>query len=173
MIITCINCAKKFEVDPNLIPEKGRLLECNGCNHKWFFNKVIITEPLAPIKIKDPAEDDIEPDTIENLTVEKDKVSGSETIELLDSTVQSVSIKYNNLTKKKLKEEKKQKNSVIKNYNILALTLVFIISFIAMVIIADTFKSPIGKIFPNFEFLLYNLYESIEDFILFFKDLIL
>ena len=100
MIITCINCAKKFEVDPNLIPEKGRLLECNGCNHKWFFNKVIITEPLAPIKIKDPAEDDIEPDTIENLTVEKDKVSGSETIELLDSTVQSVSIKYNNLTKK-------------------------------------------------------------------------
>ena len=50
MIIKCINCTKKFDVDPNLIPEKGRLLECNGCNHKWFFNKKIITEPVAPIR---------------------------------------------------------------------------------------------------------------------------
>ena len=172
MIIKCINCAKKFDVDPNLIPEKGRLLECNGCNHKWFFNKKIITEPVAPIKIKSPTKDDIEPVKTENSTVETNKDSSSETIELLDSSIKPVSIKYNNLTKKQLKEEKNQKNIVKKNYSILTLTLVFVISFIAMVIIADTFKTPIGKIFPNFEFLLYNLYESIKDFVLFIKDLI-
>ena len=172
MIIKCINCTKKFDVDPNLIPEKGRLLECNGCNHKWFFNKKIITEPVAPIRIKSPTKDDIEPVKTENSTVETDKDSISETIELLDSSIKSDFIKYDNFAKKQLKEEKNQKNIVKKNYSILTLTLVFVISFIAMVIIADTFKTPIGKIFPNFEFLLYNLYESIKDFVLFIKDLI-
>ena len=172
MIIKCINCAKKFNVEPNLIPENGRLLECNGCNHKWFFNKKIINEPVAPISIKSPTKDDIEPVKTENSTVETDKDSSSETIELLDSSIKPDFIKYNDFKKKKLKEEKNQKNIVKKNYSILTLTLVFVISFIAMVIIADTFKTPIGKIFPNFEFLLYNLYESIKDFVLFIKDLI-
>jgi len=172
MIITCINCAKKFDVDSNLIPEKGRLLECNGCNHKWFFNKKIITEPVAPIKIKSPTDDDMEPVKIENSTVDTDKDSSSETIELLDTPTMPNPIKNGNFTKKKIEEEENQINRVKKNFSILTLTLVFIISFIAIVIIADTFKTPIGKIFPNFELLLYNLYESIKDFVLFFKDLI-
>jgi len=103
MIITCINCAKKFDVDSNIIPEKGRLLECNGCNHRWFFNKEIIIEPVAPVKIKSPIEDDIEPDIIKKSAVETDKEPGSETIELLDSTIQSDFIKINNFTKKKIK----------------------------------------------------------------------
>ena len=38
--------------------------------------------------------------------------------------------------------------------------------------ILDTFKGPIGKIVPNIEFLLYNLYETINDIALFLKDLI-
>tara|TARA_B100000787_G_C15998690_1_gene209076 strand:+ start:53 stop:562 length:510 start_codon:yes stop_codon:yes gene_type:complete len=168
MIITCINCAKKFDVDSNLIPEKGRLLECNGCNHKWFFNKEIIIEPITPVKIKSPSEDDIKPVIIKKIAVETDKELGSETIELLDSSTKPISMEHKDFTKTKAKDEK---NKVKKNYGILAPILVFIISFIALVIIADTFKNPIGKIFPNFEFLLYNLYESIEDFVLFFKDL--
>ena len=167
MIIICINCSKQFDVDPDLIPEEGRLLECNGCNHRWFFNKKIITEPVAPIKIKSPTEDFIEPVNIENSTVKTDIALGSETIELLDSSIKSDFVKFKGFTKKKGK-----KNTVKKNYNILALTIVFIISFIAMVIIADTFKSPIGKIVPNLEFLLYNLYETINDIKLFLIDLI-
>ena len=112
MIITCINCSKQFDVDPDLIPEEGRLLECNGCNHRWFFNKEIIIEPVAPVKIKSPIEDDIEPDIIKKSAVETDKEPGSETIELLDSTIQSDFIKINNFTKKKIKEEKKQKKKL-------------------------------------------------------------
>ena len=64
------------------------------------------------------------------------------------------------------------KNNVKKKYNFLALAYVFIISFIAFIIILDTFKDPITKIFPNTEILLYNLYESIKDIVLFIKDLI-
>ena len=39
MIIICPSCNKKFEVDSALIPNKGKLLQCGSCNHKWFFNK--------------------------------------------------------------------------------------------------------------------------------------
>ncbi len=39
MIITCPNCEKKFEVDSNIIPEKGRLVKCGSCDQTWFFNK--------------------------------------------------------------------------------------------------------------------------------------
>ena len=46
------------------------------------------------------------------------------------------------------------------------------ISFIALILLADTFKIPLGKVIPNLEFLLYNLYESIKDIGLFIRDLI-
>ena len=39
MIIACPSCGKKFDVDDNLIPDKGRLLKCGSCNQTWFFNK--------------------------------------------------------------------------------------------------------------------------------------
>ena len=50
--------------------------------------------------------------------------------------------------------------------------IVFLISFVALIILVDTFKYPISKIVPNIEFILYNLYESIKDIRLFLKDLI-
>ena len=48
MIIACPYCEKKFEVDENLIPDKGRLLKCGSCDQTWFFNKNVseLTEPL-------------------------------------------------------------------------------------------------------------------------------
>ena len=58
-----------------------------------------------------------------------------------------------------------------KNFKILNIFVVIIITFIALIIIVDTFKYPIGKIVPNIEFILYNLYESIKDISLFIKDL--
>ena len=52
MIIACNNCHKKFNIDSNLIPDNGRLLQCNSCNHKWFFKKKIINESITPSKIQ-------------------------------------------------------------------------------------------------------------------------
>ena len=37
MIIQCVNCYKKFEVEDSLIPDEGRNLTCGSCNHKWFY----------------------------------------------------------------------------------------------------------------------------------------
>ena len=39
MIIECVKCSKKFDVDSNLIPLKGRTIQCGSCNHVWFFKK--------------------------------------------------------------------------------------------------------------------------------------
>ena len=68
---------------------------------------------------------------------------------------------------KDLDIKKKQKKLKISN-----IIVVLIISFIAFIILIDTFKYPISKIVPNIEFILYNLYESIKDIRLFFNDLI-
>ena len=59
-----------------------------------------------------------------------------------------------------------------RKFKILNLTIVFIISFIALIIFIDTFKTPISEIIPNIEFILYNLYETIKDIFSFLKDLI-
>ena len=41
MLINCPKCKKKFEVNQNLIPKEGRLLQCGNCNHKWYFKKYL------------------------------------------------------------------------------------------------------------------------------------
>ena len=53
MIISCEQCNKKFEVESNLIPASGRLLQCSSCGYKWFFKKSISpTENDKTIKIQ-------------------------------------------------------------------------------------------------------------------------
>ena len=39
MIIECINCSKKFDVNSDLIPDNGRTIQCGSCNHIWFYKK--------------------------------------------------------------------------------------------------------------------------------------
>ena len=50
--------------------------------------------------------------------------------------------------------------------------IVFIISFIAALILVDTFKSPLINIFPGIEIVLFNLFETLKDIKLFIIDLI-
>ena len=55
MIINCVNCNKNFNVNSELIPDKGRTIQCGSCNHVWFFNKNSqpIVELDIPISQKD------------------------------------------------------------------------------------------------------------------------
>ena len=59
-----------------------------------------------------------------------------------------------------------------KNISSLNFILVFLISIIAIFLIIDTFKKPISLYIPNIEYLLENLYETLLDLKLFFKDLL-
>ena len=69
----------------------------------------------------------------------------------------------------KIKEIKKSSNLGVGK--ILSYLIVIIISFIALIVILETFKTSLGNIFPGLEFLLYSLFETIKDIILFFKNL--
>ena len=181
MIITCNNCNKKFDIDSNLIPDKGRLLQCASCNHKWFFKKEILENTVSPIvedidndninvfdqnnptnndeiNLSDLSKEQIEIDTVEKL---------DEKIDIYDKEEIGKNIEVNiNEDIPVISKPKKPKNFKILNSFIVA-----IISFVAFIIIVDTFKYPIGQVVPNIEFILYNLYESIKDILLFIRDL--
>ena len=68
--------------------------------------------------------------------------------------------------------ENKKEIKINNKLNILNFILIFIISFIALIIIVDTFKKPISSFMPNIEFILKSLYETIKDIYLFLKDLL-
>ena len=146
MIISCDQCHKKFEIDSNLIPKDGRLLECGSCNHKWFYKQDIKDEPEEIIiepQLKNIEEEDIDP-------IRKDISQ----IKELDTSSK----------KKEIIENKK--------IGVLNIIIVFIISFAALIILIETFKDPISIFLPNIKLILNSLYEIIRDIILFFKDLI-
>jgi predicted Zn finger-like uncharacterized protein len=175
MIIHCNNCSKNFDIDSSLIPDKGRLLQCSACNHKWFFKKAIADIRVSETKVKDIMK--------EQKSFKEDSIleesNSPKTIELLDrvnnnsSIVEDVSIK-DLIKKHEIKDDdnKPNINTIKKNYSVLSLIVVFIISFIAVIIILDTFQKPINSIVPNIDFFLYSLYETINDIFLFFRDLI-
>ena len=147
MIIICPCGEKKFDVDENLIPDKGRLLKCGSCDQTWFFNKNVIkqTEPL----IDKPAK--------QKKILYKD--------ENINESVSKTSIKPGS----ELVKYKPKYNFTFGKF--LSYIIVSIVTFIAIIIVLDTFKSPLSNIFPNLELVLYNLFETLRDVILFAKDL--
>ena len=169
MIITCNNCNKNFDLDSNLIPEKGRLLQCNSCDHKWFFKKEVLEKEISPIN------DDTSIDNINIFDQNNSSINDEES--LLNTPNDEVEVDLEEETKEKIEiniDKSPQKNNKLKkqkNFKILNIFIVAIISSVAFIIIVDTFKYPIGKIVPNIEFILYNLYESIKDISLFIRDL--
>ena len=169
MIITCNNCNKKFDIDSNLIPDKGRLLQCASCDHKWFFKKEALENTVSPI------DEDI---SIDNVNIfDPDNSSTNKEESISDTPKDEIEVDLEKETKDKIEiniDESPQVNTKPKkqkNFKILNIFIVSIISSVAFIIVVDTFKYPIGKIVPNIEFILYNLYESIKDISLFIRDL--
>ena len=146
MIISCDQCHKKFEIDSNLIPRDGRLLECGSCNHKWFYKQ------------------DIEDKTEEIIIEPKLKNIEEEDIDLIRKDISQIKELDTSSKKKEIIENKK--------IGVLNIIIVFIISFVALIILVETFKKPISIYIPNIEFILNSMHEILRDIILFFKDLI-
>ena len=81
MFIECPNCNKKFDVDQNLIPESGRLVQCGSCQHTWVYKKLLAPEieDIPILKEKKTIEKinnkniDIKTDTNDNTSVSKEK----------------------------------------------------------------------------------------------------
>jgi len=155
MIITCVNCNKKFSVNSDLIPEDGRTIQCGSCNHIWFFKK--------DLKEKLEIQKNEETKIIENQLSVDSKIT-NKTINTKDN--------YNKTSKKKSEIVKYQHKNKFSFSTFLSYIIVAIISFCALIILIDTFKSPLYNIFPGLELILYSLFETLKDIQLFIKDLI-
>ena len=161
MIIECVNCFKKFNVDSQLIPDEGRTIQCGACAHVWFFNKAFVdTSKISNLKNE-------KKDIIEDLN-ESSQSLNEQTEDQKDPS---------NTDDTDLFGKKDYENADVKSKakftvgRLLSYIIVSIISFIAIVLIIDTFKLLLYDIFPNLEFLLFSFYETLKDLILFISDL--
>ena len=169
MIIACNNCYKKFDISSNLIPDTGRLLQCSNCNHKWFFKKETVNKSIETFiidgeQLKETVNNTSNKTTLLDSQIKQD-FTNKDIITDADTSDNNEEKEINKVSTKKPPNDRK-------NYNILGIIIVFIVSFIALIIVLDTFQVPISKVIPNIEFILYHLYETVNDIRLFLKDLI-
>jgi len=162
MIITCPNCNKNFKIDNSLIPDEGRDLQCGSCNHVWLYK--IEEENSKILKLKEEID-------INDIKTKVDK--NNEEIVENKNPLTKIETELNNQKKEKniekQKETKISKNTGNKFFSYL---IVFIISFVALIILLDTLKNPLIDVFPGLEIILFNLFETLQDIKLFIIDLI-
>ena len=156
MIISCPSCKKKFEIDANLIPKEGRNLQCGSCLNVWFYK---LEKKISDLENKNNTTD---------LNEEDDETVIKEDIKKKVPIIKK-NISENRKDKALVKYEKKTKLSLS---NIIGYFFVLILSFVALLIILDTFEPLLLTKFPNLELILFNFYETLLDIYLFIKDLI-
>ena len=165
MIITCPNCNKQFKIDNSLIPDEGRDLQCGSCNHIWFYNIQEKNNEVLELKQEIISED-----------IETKAENKEDKIEEKQQSEEIIKTEINN--KKKEKHSEKQKNTTTlkktenKGTKFFSYLIVFIISFVALIILLDTLKTPLINVFPVLEIILFNLFETLQDIKLFIIDLI-
>ena len=162
MVITCNNCNKKFSIDPSLIPKKGRDLQCGSCQHVWFYK--VENENSSPLTldedlVKNEIKDNLPKKEIENIT-DKNKSTIREKTENEEKKIKVIS------DNKKIKAKNESTGGKFFSY-----LIVLIISFVALIILVDTLKTPIISVFPGLEKILFNLFETLKDIKLFIIDL--
>ena len=170
MIISCANCSKKFNIDEKLIPRNGRLLQCSSCNHKWHYR---VPEKENVIK------ENVILSTKNEQLINNDNKEILINPSLIETSINKPLKKLNIKTYRKLKTKKqeldKEKKNIEKNNslnNIFNALVVLIITFVAVILILDTFKNNISNYFPIIIPLMDNLYQSLFDIKSFIKDLI-
>jgi predicted Zn finger-like uncharacterized protein len=152
MIIQCENCNKKFEIQDSLITDEGRLLECGSCAHQWHYTPITKLELTDEVQIKDkPTEQLIVKKTKKKSKIIK-KIYESDADDEIDQTNESITTKQ-------------------KNISFINFLLVGFISFVAIVILVDTFKNQIAYVIPNINLYINELHEILRDIFLFIVDL--
>ena len=157
MIIECINCNKVFEVNSELIPENGRTIQCGSCDHIWFYNPRVIDNKK---EIKQDFEINIPKKSTENQIKKK-----APTI-------------FEEKDNSKLKDKKNYEITKYKPRKSLSFTkllsylIVLLITFVALLVIIDTFSTYLYQLFPSLELVIFSLFEILKDIKLFIKDLV-
>ena len=165
MIITCPNCNKQFKIDNSLIPNEGRNLQCGSCDNVWFYKTEEQNNELLKLDDESISKD-----------VEIATKQDEEKIKDNNQNLEKIKTETNNKLEKKIPENQKNKtiskNTPNKGSKFFSYLIVFIISFVALIILLDTLKTPLINVFPGLEIILFNLFETLQDIKLFIIDLI-
>ena len=164
MIIDCPSCKKKFKIDDSLIPAKGRNLQCGSCNYSWFYK----IEAIASKQII--LTDDVTDNNHNTLDENNDKEIKSQEPKINQELKEKVEKNLDKIDEV-ANIDSSQKSKNITFSKLLSYLIVSIISFIALVVLLDTLKTPLIDIFPGLEKLLFNLFETLKDIKLFIIDL--
>ena len=152
MIIECIKCHKKFVINSDLIPTMGRNIQCGSCNHLWFFKPDRIQKKISEKQVNVDNDNELYKD---------DKFTNNRTENKKEKKIDN----------KKYQLTKYNKKSNFTFTKFLSYLVVSIISFIAIIVIIDTFEKPLYSNFPVLELIMFNLFETLTDLKLFVKDL--
>jgi predicted Zn finger-like uncharacterized protein len=164
MIINCPNCNKRFKINTSLIPVEGRDLKCGSCDHVWFYK--IEDKNLEPLSLKEDIIDNEDKSNIVDKKIEQtNEVKKSSSHSKIDTKDKKDSDK---IADKQIPSKNKTKNTSSKFFSYI---FVFIISFVALIILIDTLKTPLINIFPGLETILFSLFEMLKDIKLFIIDL--
>ena len=164
MIIDCINCTKKFEVNASLIPDNGRTIQCGSCNHVWFYKQEIEQS-------KNEIKTEISSQKSNNKVLEnKQDDHANEKLSKTEETINLENVANTEPSSYELINENKKTTFSVSKF--LSYFLVFLITFIALIIVLDTFKTPLSNIIPGLEIFLYNFFETLKDLYLFLKNLL-
>ncbi|WP_440652428.1 zinc-ribbon domain-containing protein [Candidatus Pelagibacter sp. HIMB1542] len=157
MVITCPCEKKQFKIDSSLIPNEGRELQCGSCERIWFYQPQ--KESEAPLTLNNNFSTN---KTEQNNDIKEKNLE-------ISKTLQQEKIIEAEIEKENLKTVEKSEGKKSKLFSYL---IVFIISFIALIILVDTLKTPLINVFPGLEIILFNLFETLQDIKLFIIDLI-
>ena len=119
MEIQCRKCNRSFKIDKSLIPEKGRLLQCGTCGHKWFFKNIIHETKTETANINE-----------ENI------LKKPEIIKKIHNP--KINIKEEEYNKTEIKGDISKKK--VDKINYIKFFFVVIISTVALILILDRFK---------------------------------
>ena len=165
MIISCPNCNKQFKINPSLIPSEGRDLKCGSCDNVWFYKIEDKKSKLLSLN------EDVVDNEVETIIDDKTKDQVTDIKEnLSQDKIDNIENKNDDkIIQKQIPIKNKIKKSTSSKF--FSYLIVSIISFIALVILVDTFKTPLINVFPDLEIILFNLFEILKDIKLFIIDL--
>ena len=164
MIINCPNCNKRFKINTSLIPVEGRDLKCGSCDHVWFYK--IEDKNLEPLSLKeDIINNEDKPEIVDKKIERTNEVKKSSSHSKIDTKDKK---DLDKIADKQITSKNKTKNTSSKFFSYI---FVFIISFVALIILIDTLKTPLINIFPGLENILFSLFEMLKDIKLFIIDL--
>ena len=178
MIIECLNCNKKFNLDEKLIPENGRALKCSSCDHIWHY-KITTIKNVDDLVISEDKNANLDTSISE---VEKKEDKHNEKINdeylidinqgvLSEDKIDDEEDKKDEIEEDEIKDEIDNEEKQGKIKVILVYFIVVIISLLGLIFLLDSFRFYLSSVFPVITPLFDSFYETLLDFKLFIKDL--